>query len=219
MVRNCMEQSHSWEANSHSANQEIPRLSWNMKVYCHVHNSLPSIPNLGHMHPVHTLTTYFPQIHSNIILPPTLRTSKLSLPFRFFYQNFVCISHLTHVCYMPHPCRSPWLDHPNNSWSVQLMKLLIMQPPVISSLLHPHILLSTQFSNTINLCSSLSMRNQVSHPYKTTGNIILLYTSIFNHSLSHLYEKTGKIIVLCVLIRKFLTGEQKTKVSKLNGSN
>jgi hypothetical protein len=27
-----------------------------------------------------------------------------------------------------------------------------------------------------NLCSSLSVRDQVSHPYKTTGEIIVLYT-------------------------------------------
>jgi hypothetical protein len=43
------------------------------------------------------------------------------------------------------------------------------QPPVTSSLLGPNIFLSTLFSNTLNLCSSLNARDQVSHPYKTTG--------------------------------------------------
>jgi hypothetical protein len=38
-----------------------------------------------------------------------------------------------------------------------------------SSLLGPNIPLRTQFSNTLSLCSSLSVRDQVSHPYKTTG--------------------------------------------------
>jgi len=48
------------------------------------------------------------------------------------------------------------------------MKLLIMQPsPVTSSLLGPNILLSTLFSNILNQCSSLSVRDKVSHPYKT----------------------------------------------------
>jgi polysaccharide pyruvyl transferase WcaK-like protein len=31
--------------------------------------------------------------------------------------------------------------------------------------LGPNILLSTLFSNTLNLCSSLNVRDQVSHPY------------------------------------------------------
>jgi hypothetical protein len=32
-----------------------------------------------------------------------------------------------------------------------------------------NIFFSTLFSNTLNLCSSIYMRNQVSHPHKTTG--------------------------------------------------
>jgi hypothetical protein len=43
------------------------------------------------------------------------------------------------------------------------------------TLLGPYILLSTLFSNTLSLCSSLNVRDQVSHPYKTTGRFILLY--------------------------------------------
>jgi hypothetical protein len=54
-----------------------------------------------------------------------------------------------------------------------------LQPPVISSLLDPNILLSTLFSNTLNLWSSLNVRDQVSHPYKTTGKITVLYILIF----------------------------------------
>jgi len=44
----------------------------------------------------------------NIILPSMPRFYKLFLPFRFFDQNFVRISHLPHACYMPHPFHSPW---------------------------------------------------------------------------------------------------------------
>jgi hypothetical protein len=40
---------------------------------------------------------------------------------------------------------------------------------VTSSLLYPNIPLSTLFSNTLNQCSSLRFRDQVSHTYKTTG--------------------------------------------------
>jgi hypothetical protein len=35
--------------------------------------------------------------------------------------------------------------------------------------LGPNILLSTLFWNIVNLCSSLNVRDQVSHPYKTTS--------------------------------------------------
>jgi hypothetical protein len=62
------------------------------------------------------------------------------------------------------------------------MKLLIMQffpTSCHSSLFGPNIPLSTLFSNTLSLCSSLNVRDQVSHPYRTTGKIIALYILIF----------------------------------------
>jgi hypothetical protein len=47
--------------------------------------------------------------------------------------------------------------------------------PVTSSLFGPNILLSTLFSNTLSLWSPLNVRDQISHPYRTTGKIIVLY--------------------------------------------
>ena len=56
----------------------------------------------------------------------------------------------------------------------------ITQPqPQTSSLLGSNILPSTLFSNTLMLCSSLSVSDHVSHPYKTTGRAIVLYKLIF----------------------------------------
>jgi hypothetical protein len=49
-------------------------------------------------------------------------------------------------------------------WSSSLYSL--PQPPITSYLLCLSILLRTLLSNTLNLCSSLSVRYQVSHPYK-----------------------------------------------------
>jgi hypothetical protein len=46
-------------------------------------------------------------------------------------------------------------------WSSPLCGFL--QPPVTSSLFGPNILLSTLFSNTLSLCSSLIIRDQFSH--------------------------------------------------------
>jgi hypothetical protein len=54
-----------------------------------------------------------------------------------------------------------------------------LQPQVISSPLGPNNFLSIMFSNTLNLRSSLVVRDQVSHPYKTTVKIIVLYILIF----------------------------------------
>jgi hypothetical protein len=41
----------------------------------------------------------------------------------------------------------------------------------------PNILLSTLFSNTLSLCSSLNIRDHVLHPYSSTCKIIILYIS------------------------------------------
>jgi hypothetical protein len=41
---------------------------------------------LSQIHPVYHLTPYFFNTHLNIIIS---------------HQNFVCISHLSHVCYVP----------------------------------------------------------------------------------------------------------------------
>jgi hypothetical protein len=62
------------------------------------------------------------------------------------------------------------------------MKILIMKFSPVSSHfipLGPDIVLNILFSNTINLYSSVNVRDQVSHPYKTTGKIIDLYILIF----------------------------------------
>ena len=73
---------------------------------------------------------------------------------------------------------------------------IFLHSPVTSSLLTPNIPLNTLFSNTLSLRSSLNVSDQVSHPYKTTG----------------------KIIVLCILIFKFLDSKLEEKGSAPNDS-
>jgi hypothetical protein len=141
---NSMEQSPSWEADSHSASQEIPRLLWNPKVHYRVYNSPPFFPLLRQMNPVHDFPPYFRKIHSNIILPSTPRSSEWSPPFRFSDQNFVWT--FPYVLHAPQS-HLPSFDRPNMSWSVKVMRLLIMMSSPASRLFPPsYVHLSTLFS-------------------------------------------------------------------------
>jgi len=65
----------------------------------------------------------------------------------------------------------------------------LLHSPVTSSLLGPNTLLNTLFSNTLSLRSSLNVSDQVSHPYRTTGNIIMIYILIFKFLDSKLEDK------------------------------
>jgi hypothetical protein len=51
--------------------------------------------------------------------------------------------------------------------------------PVTPDFFGQNIFLSPLFSNTLSLCSSFNVKDQVSHPHKTTSKIILLYMLIF----------------------------------------
>jgi len=84
------------------------------------------------------LSLCFPKV---LITP---RTSEWSLPFRYSAENLVYISHFSHACYMPNLSHHRWCIHPNNiRWSVQVMKLLIMQSSTASC---PHLLLRSKYS-------------------------------------------------------------------------
>ena len=71
-------------------------------------------------------------------------------------------------------------------WGVHSIKLYVLwSSPVPCCLvpLRPAIFLSTLFSDTLSLCFLLSMWDVVSRPYKTTGNIKVLYIIFLDSKL------------------------------------
>jgi hypothetical protein len=130
---------------------------------------------LSQINPVCTTPSYLSKIILNIILPPTSRSSYVCVYIYIFVLHAVPLS-----C----PSHPSAVHHSNYTWRrVQVMKLLIMQfcPTSLhfTPLFSQTILLSTQVSNTLSLCPTLNVRNQVSHPHKTADNIIVLYILIY----------------------------------------
>jgi phosphate starvation-inducible membrane PsiE len=64
-----------------------------------------------------------------------------------------------------------------------------LHSPVTLSLLGLNILLNALFSNTFSLHSSPIVSNQVLHPYKTIGKIMVLYILLFKFLVSKLEDK------------------------------
>jgi hypothetical protein len=151
-------------------------LHQNPKVHHCIHQRLPPAPILSKVNPFHTLPAYLPKIRPNPFLPSMPRSFKWSLSLGLSQQNPVHFSPLSYACHMP--CPPPWFDLPNNIWWwVQVMKLPIVQlSPVTSSLLGASILLSTLFSNTVSLCSSLMLKTKF---HTHTKQMAELWSCIF----------------------------------------
>ena len=170
-----MEQSPSWEAKRFLDSQEIPRIWMNAKVHYRSHKFPPPLPILSQLDPVHTL--YPISWRSILILSSHLR---LGLPSGLFPSGFptkilytpllspiraTCATHLSLLDFITQKV----LGEEYISLSTSLCSFL--QSPVTSSLLGPNILLSTLFSNTLSLRSSINVSDQVSRPYKKRGKL------------------------------------------------
>jgi hypothetical protein len=134
------------------------------------------------MKQVHTTPSWRSKIHFNSIHSPMFWSSLWSLSFWLSHEDSACIPFLYYVGHMPFPSHAAWLIILNilgeelKLWSFSLCSFL--RPPATSCFFYLNIL-SILFSNTFSMSSSLNVKGHVSHPYKTTGKIIVLYTLIF----------------------------------------
>ena len=168
----------SWEANWFAASQEIPRISRNSKVHYRTHKLPPPVSILDQPNPVPIPTSHLLEIHPNIIHPSMPRSPQWSLSLRFPHRDpihpfsspirAICPAYLILLDFITRTL----LGEEYKSFSYSLYSL--HHSPVTSSFLGPNILLNTMFSNTFSFLSSHDVSDQVSHPYKTTGTIIVL---------------------------------------------
>ena len=178
-LTNSIEQIHSREANLFSVSQEVPNIygtwrfitsftrAWHMSLFWA--RSIQSMPT----HPTFWLSNLilgmpgFPSgLFPSCFPTKTLHAPLLSLACAMCPAHPILLDFITWIT----------MDEEYRSLSSSLR---VFHSPITLSLLWLNIFLSSLFSNTLSLCSSLNVNKQVSHLYKTRGKIIFPYILIF----------------------------------------
>jgi len=172
--------------------KKFPHILCNPNVYYLIHKCLPTIPILSHLDLVHNPTSYFLKTHLNIILSTPV-SYKWSHFLSFPHQNPVCGTLSPHTCYVSRPPHSSRLYPPKNiGWVIEIINHISMYFSPFHSYLVPfgqNIPLTNLLSIKLSLHSSLNVSDQFSHPYKSTGKIIVPYVLFFKFLDSNLEEK------------------------------
>jgi hypothetical protein len=98
-----------------------------------------------------------------------------------FHQYPIHITLLPHSRYIACPSHPHCPDYSNYTWQrVQVSLSRFLQPPAISSPLGPNILLSSLFSNTLSLRSSINVRDHIqTHIQNHRQNSSLVYSNLY----------------------------------------
>ena len=187
-----MEQSATWEANRFCVSQEIPRILLTRRfitAFTRARQLSQSwARSIQSMHPTPLREdAFYICSHLRPALPCGLFPSRL--PTKTLYTPLLspiratCPAHLILLDFITRTI----LGEQYRSLSSALCSFL--HYVVTSSHLGPNIPLNALFSNALTLGSSHNFSDQVSHPYKTTSKIIVLYILNFKFLGSNLEDK------------------------------
>ena len=96
------------------------------------------------------------------------------------HQNLLCICPFLHTCHMSRLSHSSWFDRPNNICGrVQVIKFLLMYSsfPCHLAFLRPRYLPQHPILEHPQTVFLFNVKDQVSHPYKITDKISIVYST------------------------------------------